>query len=398
MISYEKMDKKISFVLVFLLCILLVNYTFKDLFNIVNPMIRGLISLFFMSIVGILYLANLSLVLKRIGNYFLLTYIFFITIFLMNLLIFPEIKQYLPETLFWFFIICLPTALYYLAIQDKKIFLEMLLKSAYLQLLIGLFFIVSFFIRGTGNVYDMVFSYHISIPVILLLYKFFRERSVLDLILVVLGVLSILMIGSRGPLLSIIVFILLSILFQTYGRRKEGKSILFSLLIGVLISFGLLYLDKIIIMLERIFTSLGVDSRTLRIFTNDNIDFSTGRGPIYDATKEKILENPLWGHGILGDREFLNGTYPHNLFLELLAQFGIILGSILIIIFFVYTFLSFINKYKAERDLALLFFSIGVVQLFVSNTFWMSYNFWLFLAVCISSVHLPKRYKERESY
>lgn len=60
-----------------------------------------------------------------------------------------------------------------------------------------------------------------------------------------------------------------------------------------------------------------------------------------------------------GDRVFLNGTYPHNIILEILVQFGIIIGGIILITFILYWFLAiFANKDKVEQDLAIYFLGL----------------------------------------
>ena len=44
------------------------------------------------------------------------------------------------------------------------------------------------------------------------------------------------------------------------------------------------------------------------------------------------LECPLMGLGIAGDRFVLGGTYSHNMFIELLADYGVVIGSFAILL------------------------------------------------------------------
>ena len=71
-----------------------------------------------------------------------------------------------------------------------------------------------------------------------------------------------------------------------------------------------------------------------------------------------------------------------------MVHFGIIIGSLVLITFIYCWFIGiFNNENKAEKDLATMFFGIGLVPLLVSGSYLTSSNFWLFMAVCISSFH-----------
>jgi O-antigen ligase len=383
----EIQDRKISFAIIFQFCMLITNYTFKHLFNITNTSIRETISFIFMLLVGAIFLKNLHIVFKRIGKLVIGVYFIFAFIFLINILIFNQNIEYIKNISFYFFLICLPTFLYYLAIENKVIFLKMIIKSAYYQIALGILFIIT--TDFTVGQYDMVYSYLILVPIIILLYKLYNKFNVLDFILVIFGVCSILIIGSRGPILSIILFntvFLLINLFKNKMKIKYGINLLL-----ITIFFVFVYFDELLYKIDMFLRDYGISSRTMYLLMNNNADFSSGRLDIYKLTIEEILKKPILGYGLAGDRIFLNGTYPHNIFLEVLAQFGVVFGSLILIIFVFYWFIGMVlNKNKTERDLAIMFFGIGVVQLFVSGSYITSANFWLFMSICINSIHFRK--------
>ena len=70
----------------------------------------------------------------------------------------------------------------------------------------------------------------------------------------------------------------------------------------------------------------------------------SGRNMVHEKVLSAISEKPVLGYGFLGDSGFQNGGYPHNLFLELWVQFGVVIGSILVALVFYLFIKSFIMK------------------------------------------------------
>ena len=380
-------DRRISFGIIFQFCMLITNYAIKEVFIVSNPSIRSMISLFFMILVGIFYLANIRIVFKRIAWFFLSTYIFFGILFLITMLIFPQNNEYLLEVSFWLFIICLPTALYYLAIKDKTIFLDMLLLSGYYQMILG--FIIFIHIILNNPTYDMVFSYLFLVPIVIMTYKlFFIQFRVIDSIMIILAITSILTIGSRGPLLAYLFYIMLLIFNYSLKKKIKIKALLIQMIAQSAIVIIAFNSNNLLILLNKLLLRYGINSRTLYLFMNENIDFSTGRSDLYTRTISQILQRPIFGYGIVGDRLFLDGTYPHNIFLEIFAQFGITFGGLITATFVFYWIRGlFFNKSQGEEHLSIIFAGLGLISLFYSGSYLTSSNYWLFIAICISSVH-----------
>lgn len=389
-IDSSQEDRKISLAIVIQFCMLITNYAIKEVLQISNSNTRSLFSLMFMILVGIFYLKNLKIVFKRNSTFFVTSYILCASVFLLSAFINPETIVFLPNIAFWFFIICLPTAQYYLAIKDKTIFLNMLITSGYYQLLLGLVIFVSM-ILATPT-YDMVFSYLILVPTIILSYKiFFIKFKFFDIFLIILSLTAIITVGSRGPLLSYLLYMLLLIIKYLSQNKLKIKTWIIFLLLILVLSIVVINFNLLIEELNKILINNGIQSRTTYLLLSDDVDFSTGRSDIFSITIKNISAKPILGHGIGGDRLFLNGTYPHNIFLEIVSQFGIILGFIFCIILIFYWIKSmFFNKNKVEQDLVIIFAGIGLFSLFFSGTYLTSSNFWLFMSICISSIHFRR--------
>lgn len=380
-------DRKISFAIILQFCMLITNYAVKEVFQVNNSDARAMISFMFMIVVGIFYLKGIKIVFRRNGKFFILSYILFLCIFLGSAILHTKTVMYLPEVSFWLFIICIPTAQYYLVIRDKSIFLRMLILSGYYQLFLGLTIFISMIV--STPTYDMTFSYLVLVPMIILTYKLvFIKFRMIDTILVIASFISVLTVGSRGPLLAYFIYLILLFVNYLNNNRFNGKTYVLGLFLTILTSFFIMNFDLILSRIDKFLFQYGIQSRTIYLLSSDNVDFSTGRSEIFSKTISNITLNPVFGNGIAGDRVFLNGSYPHNIFLEIIAQFGIFLGGVFSLILLFYWFHAvFVNNSRTNQHLTIIFAGLGLISLFYSGSYLTSSNFWLFMAICISSVH-----------
>ena len=142
--------------------------------------------------------------------------------------------------------------------------------------------------------------------------------------------------------------------------------------------------------MDNFLQKFGFKSRTLTLMLHST-DFSTGRTALYSKTLKAISEKPFLGYGLAGDRVILGGTYPHNFFLEVIAQFGVIFGFLFSVLIIVLCIVGFFANKPVVRDLTAIFFSIGFIHLLLSGSYLTSANFWLLIAIGFDSICLHKR-------
>ena len=127
---------------------------------------------------------------------------------------------------------------------------------------------------------------------------------------------------------------------------------------------------------------IGFSTRIFTFIIEGDITASKGRESLAKQAVEAIIENPMWGYGITADRAMF-GIYPHNMFLEILCQYGIVFGSLLIITMLVITVIALLKSRK-NRQLCRRFSkrpNILYYLLFWLLLFWSfllcSFLFWL---------------------
>ena len=232
--------------------------------------------------------------------------------------------------------------------------------------------------------YSLSFGYSMLFPTITFIYFAITGKSFKYALLSILGLVCIFTQGNRGAILMIIIFLGLMYIRNIKDSKNELRKILkgaiLILLILIFICFNESILESVINLLE----SFGVTSRNFEMissgtFTNDN-----GRMIIWGTVFNAILDNPIFGYGIYGDRPFVLPFhyvgYSHNIFLELLISFGLI-GVICsyMLIKFAYKMILFC-KSKEWRDIFIILFSVSC-QLLISMSFWYVFEFWAALAI-----------------
>lgn len=139
--------------------------------------------------------------------------------------------------------------------------------------------------------------------------------------------------GTRGPLVCLAVFLGLYWLVHVW-RSPRGLMATAAAFAGIVLFYASISESAglFALWLERI----GFSGRTILMAQRNELADSNGRDEIYGQIWEGINNRPLLGNGIGGDRliavgkYYEEGTYAHNFFLEVLAQFGYVAGSIAI--------------------------------------------------------------------
>ncbi|WP_313180560.1 O-antigen ligase family protein, partial [Lacrimispora sp.] len=267
-------------------------------------------------------------------------------------------------------------------VRDYELFLSILKKYSYF--IVSISGVVLLFAR-VGSAY-MGFSYAILLYILTLLYYGFFKGDKAAFIAGIIGSLIDIAGGTRGSLLCLFALFIGFLIFSK--KWKICIVLCFSVLLIAL------NINPIVNLLYSITTSLGISSRILEALLGTNmssISFTNGRTTITNVAFDLIKENTL-GYGYLGERAYLNDRvwwfttdgYAHNIFLEIILQFGIFFGFLLIVAL-IYLIFNFAIKFNANNAA----FSIGIiymcycVHLMVSRSYTTTFEFWFLLGLLL---------------
>lgn len=266
---------------------------------------------------------------------------------------------------------CIPAVFCTIHIKDfKSLFLSMV-KWSRVTLLAGIITYFYVALIAKQRIQYMVFSYFMLTALCVCFENFRCKRKIADLLLALVGSVTIILCGARGAVLSLVMFLVLR--FWIFND-KLSKAV--RIVRGLLGACGILllaeYFQQILSWASWVCETLGVESRIITALLQDELTSSKGRNILIESVWRGIANNPM-GYGLFGDR-YVAGTfgydtykYVHNVFLEMLCDFGVLLGPALIG-YWMYTFFK-----TMRRNVDVSFHSAiwalipyGIFQLFFS--------------------------------
>lgn len=237
----------------------------------------------------------------------------------------------------------------------------------------------------------MPYSYFI-LPYILCSYVLARRKKSLLWLAVSLTLFaSVLSYGARNAVMMTPLFVCAYELF-TGSVTKRLVILLVILVLGVALYF---FIDKIMYSLSLI--PFLENSRLITKFLSKAVTSGGERDLFINEGIRRLLHMEMEIPGLFGDRKYISGPYPHNIMLEIMLQFGWILGIVFnAFLFYLVCYSVFLSRNKVMG--IFLFFGI-FGKLFVSDTYVMYGNFWLWMfasiSLCNSSFAKTVRYKPR---
>jgi len=179
--------------------------------------------------------------------------------------------------------------------------------------------------------------------------------------------------GARGSMIVIFV----GSIFMLYLRFNLKKLIflLVNIFFFIILSFNFLlfylnsYTDRILESSDRIFSYL----------SKGTIDMSktSNRDILYEESLKLIYKSPVFGYGFFDYLKQTGFGYPHNFFLEVLLQGGILylIIWILVLFFFIYKLIILIRR-NLKYVVILPFIFYSFILLLFSGTYLLEPFFW----------------------
>ena len=203
----------------------------------------------------------------------------------------------------------------------------------------------------------------------------------------------LIIMGARGAITSVMVFVSLCYVVDAGSSKKKVKrSVIFILGIALV----LVFFNSLITSLFNYFESHGLNSRSItRIYFVQVMggDISAGRNEIYSMAINEFFRSPIWGNGI-GSFDSYKGTFPHNIFLQLMVEGGLLFLIPFLIVFFRGMKFIFTSDFKSPfNKMLILILCSGMVRLFFSSFLWGSHFCWLFVLLVLCSKSLIEREK-----
>ena len=170
-----------------------------------------------------------------------------------------------------------------------------------------------------GNTLGLAYTLGAGIVAAVLLFATGQWRFWISLPLLIVFVPTLLSIGSRGPVLGTVVTLAIALVMGVsmgLGERTVGR---------LLVMGGSL---TVVVLAVLPFTSEVALDRIVGIVTGTSTVEDTARPQLWDTAVQLFESQPFVGVGVGGFADYYVGIdfirYPHNLFFEMAAEFGLL--------------------------------------------------------------------------
>lgn len=311
---------------------------------------------------------------------------------LVQQILFAENNAYFLTTVSDYVMQVVPSVLCMLCIRDQRTVTRKLTKCAYLISAIGAVILIFASNRAFSSKYSMGYAWSLLLPTNLLIADLWTPRRTKWARALLLGciaanVMGIVFYGSRGVLVAIAAFGLYSILKSKMSSR--GK--LIGIGIGVLLLPVMIFYREILGWVYEVITDMGMSSRTLYLLLN-NAGYNSGRTDIWAQVMGEVVKSPFAIRGINADY-LLVGQYSHNIAIELVYSFGIVLGGAAVVYIALNCVRTLRLRWCPQTSLTILYFFSAFPLLLWSGSLWTNKEFWiwLFLIGKVSRRYLARR-------
>ena len=297
------------------------------------------------------------------------------------------IEEYVPA----FFFSVLPFVFVGRAFKDERIF-DVLYYVSLVSII--LFYIYNFIIHPISNILleDNKISAqglsYVLLPFALLVeWKLIDKFNVISLLFFVWAFIMLMLLGSRGSFFSPMLFALLYLIFINKIFVKHKWLIILILIVSC---FWVVYYEEVLLYFYDFAESLGFNARIIELMMEDEVLSDNGRNPIFISVFKALSVNPS-GLGLCGVQALTNQFYAHNLFLELVASYGWIIGgffSISFIILVVKGYLGCIND--TQKAFFLMLFCTAPFPLMFSGIFLNQPFLFIFIGYCFYLIEQRK--------
>lgn len=229
----------------------------------------------------------------------------------------------------------------------------------------------------------MKFGYSL-LPSVLFSFSFLfkKEKRKSALILFLLSFSELLLFGARGAMLTFILFAFLYVYFTSVFKRKF--KIYLTLILVLIVSNVQLILRFVVSFLSEYGMVSYSITKYLNLFEGNSFASTTsGRDHIYETAYQRIEDSPWFGNPINTCFIDTGSSYYHNIFLDILVNFGVFI----FILFILFILLHFFRAMRSEDEkfklIFLIVFIVSMGRLVVSSSLWQRPEFWIFMSYCI---------------
>lgn len=243
--------------------------------------------------------------------------------------------------------------------------------------------------------YSQYIGYSALPAVIIFVDAAFERMRLLNGALAAVSGIMVLSTGSRGPVVVAVVYVVARAVLQF---RTSPRAAVVAAGLGIAATIvALRFSGGFLAALQPLLERFGMSTRVVTLLLEGTLLEDRARSELVEHTLNLIAQHPFAGVGMSNERAILAnlmgaavdteaiGWYPHNIFLELLAQFGVILGTLIILLLLTAILRAVLTSGDPDRRaLTLVFVGLGLLPLLFSASYLSWPAFFGLLGVCLT--------------
>lgn len=349
--------------------------------------------IFYLCILLPIFIFAIPAILKTISLRDLLFFLLLLFIFAIAYMFFPQNRSYMVENVPGIIISCIP---YYFIFRMLPLFSKESKKILWLASLLSILFLCSksiiIYIKESGPI-EMELSYGFLFYSLFNCYFAFESKKIYEIsiasVAIIISMLSMFILGSRGPILFVTLYILFLLL--NVKIKKTISKTLFLIFLFIFILITVIFYKEFYSWFSKIADIIGFEGRLFEIDSITELFSLRGRDELSETVYKAMPYSLAYGYGLFGDwfitsgSRYNYGVYVHNIFLGFISNFGSLSGLIFFILF-VYLCLKmlvFYKKYSYAQSILQILIICGFLKLFISGTFITEKYFWSILGFYI---------------
>lgn len=290
--------------------------------------------------------------------------------------------DYAIRYLIYFVVYGIFSAIFTASNFDEKLFFSILFSISFGYLVFVMFYYAPKILRGEISAgATMSISYLVLIGIVTGLYLFRSSKwffKILLAIYLIIGIYYFIRINNnRGSILAILLFILM---FTNLTNTRKMKTVSIALIASLTVLTIILFIPGVASNLDSFLAgSLNMRWNWIRrlLYQITRGNFLSGRNEILSLATILIKRSPIFGHGIGYFESITGGNYPHNIFVQISLEFGLV--ATFVFIYFMSVIFKALFDQRIDinkRMVLLLFFSTSIPRLLVSASYWELIPFW----------------------
>lgn len=338
-------------------------------------------------LLGILVLS--SLLINRTINKKLAVIMYIITImYLINMLLVKDKSDIIYRYLMFIRYGAIAMYLSLLKINYKMVIKYWNIMSSISFIIMNLY--ISYFQQTKGYMDLGINLTYVFIGFILYFYTY--NKNIITWLLIFITLIEVIVLGNRSSAVICIIILLYFIINNIDYKNLYRKMIKSLIIIATMIS-AYIYMPYILKCLSYILSKLNIVSYSITKFINTLntggingiIEQSSGRGEIYKLSFDLIQSVNFMPRGVGYFTEKTGIIYPHNIFIQVMIEYGII-GEILFITILILLFVKFLklrNKNLYFNNIVITLAIYSLIRLLFSGNYWEESVFWITFSMVI---------------